>query len=270
MFSKSFFIVFIIIIFLASIMFVKRYRREVEKEEDKPSGCALFGIVLIISFLVTLFAMFPPIVIYDWATKQAEILENSEPYQAEIIDVIPEDYRSSQTERMETRYYPIYRFLTSTGDTIIIQAEGTDIGTTEIGEIRTVHYNAEMNRIVTLDASTAILPIGMLFMFIPLVCLMVGFFRYCLGGEMKPFYDRIKKLFMFFYLPLIILAFNALLIYAFLYGGPQKEEDGYWIAKIFLIFAIAILTLVLYGFVKMLFSKETRINFLEKFKNKDE
>jgi len=209
--------------------------------------------------IVAIFTVLCPYVIYDWGKEQAGLLKGAEKYSAEIVDRYAESYKSSQTKRVEERYYPIYRFVTATGDTITIQADGTDIGRTDIGEIRTVYYNAQKEKIVTIDATTAILPIGMLFLFIPLVALSFGFFFYCFGGDMKKYKKYVVKRLLIVYLSAIIIAFYALLIYAFLYGYPAKGEEGYWIVKPFLILVIALLTWCFYLVIKKSLSKNKKL-----------
>jgi hypothetical protein len=246
---------------VASFFYVRRANKPVPGEPEL-KGC-LVGSILFWAFmfivlcLLSGFTIACPIIAYNWYQDQKAVYAGSEYYDAEIIDTVSQEYISQRHRRAMRRYYPVYQFVVASGDTIVIQAEGTDLGATEIGSFRKVYYNAELGRITRFEATSLILPIGMTLLFFPLLFGSISFYMYSFSYDMTKLKRLMFNIFMKFYIPVAGLSFYAILIYSFFYGNPARGESGYYMVKSILLLVILILTFVIGIVIKKTLQKNS-------------
>ena len=260
MFSKTSFAVLVAICAFISFLCIRRMYREAKTDKEKPMGCLGFGAILVVLVITTVVTYFVPFAYYDKATTYSEHMKGAEKIRAEVIDAVAEDYtysRDGKTYRA-TRYYPVYQFTTAAGVAVIDTAVGTDIGRTEIGEIRTIYYNPDArNTILTIDVATWVFIFGLPFLFIPFVAMFFGFLYFSVGGEMKWYYTFCTKMFFIVYVPAAMIAGYAMIVYLLFYGTISPGVKG-MVAKGILILFIVTLPIGIYAYIKALLNKKNR------------
>lgn len=82
------------------------------------------------------------------------------------------------------------------------------------------------------------------------VFLVAGIIRYAIGRSMEGFYAIVSSVAFYFLIPVIMIGFDIMLVYAIFYGNKVP-----WFATALLVFFVLMLSLAIVGYLRMIFTK---------------
>ncbi len=116
-----------------------------------------------------------------------------------------------------------------------------------IGATVTVYYDETSKDSVSFGFGTLALFFGALLMMVVLVFAFWGILLYAMNYKMEYYLNVIKYIGLPFFIPIVMILFDGLLIYALFYGN----EVPLFVSGI-LVFFILMLTLGIWGYIKMI------------------
>lgn len=218
------------------------------------SGCMTYGYAGLVIFSINLFTVFSLYFAFTTTNQVYAVLTSGEKYNAEVISYTTETHYDSDDGSSYTMDTPTVRFTTKQGETI---ERELDFSTSDItvGDTYNVNYNAETGAVITLGFNLIIKVVGsFLFLFI-FTFLFIGVIMYALGYNMEGYKSLVAQIGFKFFIPLLMIGFNALLIYGIFYGNDVPV----WVT-LMLVFFVVMLTLGIVGYFKMMFAKDTSEN----------
>ena len=239
--------------FLGIIFFSLWITQKIAKRRDSKLGCIGFGYLALVVFCISMFAVMITYVTLEFTVKKTDMLINSKSYTAQVID-----FREEQSIDSEgyptTSYYPILKFTTEDGQILTRTSNEADISHKRlIGETRTVYYYEKEDLFTTIGAMTFISIIGLGVLCLVFVTLFIGIVIYGIGFPMEKYFKICSNIGFRFLIPLLMIAFDALLIYGFFYGNTSQA----WYVKPILILFIVGLSLGTLGYLKMITKEGT-------------
>lgn len=215
------------------------------------SGCLFMGYVTTVVFCIGMLSLGVTYFLISYTYVKVETVTLGKSYTAEIVDYTEKEGVDDEG-RTYVNYYPVFKFNTSDGKTITREsAESISYSDLKLGSTETVFYYSAKDRLTTLGATTAIAFCGTLLMAILLVSSFIGIILYALGYNMARFWKIAMGVLFYFFLPFAMIAFDALLIYALLYGNIG---GAFWVEAL-LVFFIIMLTLAIWGYLSMMMKK---------------
>ena len=237
--------------FLGIILFSLWITQKIAKRKNTKLGCIGFGYIALVVFCISMFAVFLTSIILDLTIKKTDMLINSKSYTAQVIDFQEEQHIDSEGYST-TSHYPILKFTTEDGKILIRTSNEADISHKRlIGETRTVYYYEKEDLFTTIGAMTFISIIGLGVMCLVFVTLFVGIVIYGVGLPMKKYLRICSNIGFRFLVPLLMIAFDALLIYAFFHGNTSQA----WFVKPILVLFIIGLSFGIWGYLNMIIQK---------------
>ena len=239
--------------FLGIILFSFWITRKIAKRRNTKLGCIGFGYIALVVFCISMFAATITYITFDFTAKKTDILINSKSYTAEVIDF--QEKQSIDSEGISTTsYYPILKFTTEDGQVLTRTSTEVDMAHKHIiRETRTVYYHEKKDLLTTIGAMTFISIIGIGVLCLVFVTLFIGVVIYGVGLPMAKYFKFCSNIGFKFLIPLLMIAFDALLIYGFCYGNTSQA----WYVKPILILFIIGLSLGTLGYLKMIIKKGT-------------
>lgn len=239
--DTTYFYAFIVINIIITFFVLKR---------SKKIGCIAFGYIGLVLFIINLFTVFSWLSFYSTIEETYGVLTSGKNYTATVINYTSKEVYNSENRQYRTMYTPIVEFTTFQGDNITRSLDFSTSGL-EIGDTYWVNYNTATGKVTTLGFTITIKVVGtFLFCFIFMI-LFIGEILYLFNLRMDRYFSFLKGAGLYFFLPLIMIGFDALLIYALFYGNAVPL----WVSLL-LVFFIIMLTLAIMGYFKMMFSKE--------------
>lgn len=215
----------------------------------KKLGCVGFGYISLVVFLIGMFAVMITFFLTSSAINGIQTYTGGESYMATIVSY--SSYESKDDDgRTTTMYTPTYEIDVDGKGTIRVDDYMSSGGVPNVGELVELYYNKETGNILRFSAGTIIMAVGMFIMWIVLAFCFAGILNYLFGGNMSKYFKIVQAVGMGFFIPLVMIAFEALLIYALFYGN---DAPGW--ASAILVFFIIGLGLGIWGYLKMLFGK---------------
>ncbi len=203
-------------------------------------GCVSVGYVWLIIFSIGSLAFGGTLLLYESLRNFTQ----GERIEATITDFTVREQTSSDDDG--PMFVPIIRFTAPNGE--VITREGNTGSGAEpiIGEIYVIYYDSERDSLSNFSfGSIALLTAGGVMTFF-LSLILFGIVRYALGGNMAAFWSYFQNFLTLFFLPLAMIAFNALLICAMVFAGPHPR----WVYALLGIFIFA-MTLTIWGYLRM-------------------
>ena len=108
-----------------------------------------------------------------------------------------------------------------------------------------------------LSSEMIIMGIGIFIMWLVVSVAFIGILLYALGVKMDSFFKFVRNLGSYFFIPLLMIGFEALLIFALINGN-----DVPMFATALLIFFILVLGLGIWGYLKMTFFSKAKIKWV--------
>lgn len=235
---------FVLITVLLTYFFVKRMQRK---------GCITFAYVGAVIFCINLFAVFSWMFMVSSSRDLYKAASSGKSYTAKVISFTSEEHYDSDKGRSYTMYQPTVQFTTESGRVVDKELEFST-SDLELGDIYKVNYNETNGKVITLGFTLIIRLVGAFIFCFLLTFLVAGLLRYVLGWPMGNYYALISKIGFNFFVPFLMIGFDALLIYALFYGN---EVPGW--ATALIVFFILVLSLAIVGYLKMIFTKGTPV-----------
>lgn len=246
---------FLAITVILTLLFLRR---------SKQLGCFSFIYVWLIILALSATTLGAFAFMYTGVKQAHFALSNNETYTALTIDTI----ESGKSDEGETMYQPVVSFTTTSGQVI---KKSLGFTTTEHGIEKTyqVKYNEATDEMVTLGFTLWLTLIAPLIFAMVCVPIMIGLILYILGRDMEKFYSFATTFGLAFFVPFMMIIFDALLIYAFFNdnGGMVTttingrsssafhETRPFWVTAL-LVFFIVVLSLAIVGYISQCFTKE--------------
>jgi hypothetical protein len=232
---------FLAITILMVYFFVKRLGK---------AGCMTYGYMGLIIFCINLFTIFSLFFAYTISNEVYSVLTSGEKYNAVVISYTTETHYDSDDGSSYTMDTPTVRFTTELGETI---ERELDFSTSDItvGDEYNVNYNAETGSVITLGFTLIMKVVGAFIFSFIFTFLFIGIIMYSLGYDMEGYKTLIAKIGFNFFIPFLMIGFDALLVYGIFYGNDVPV----WVT-IMLMFFVFMLTLGIMGYLKMIFTKE--------------
>ena len=237
--------------FLGIILFSLWITRRIAKRRKTKLGCVGFGYIALVVFCVSMFSITLAYTTYGYMAKKTDILVNSKRYTAKVVD-----FREAQAVDSDgytvTNYYPVLEFMTDDERTLTRTSDEPDISyKRSLGETRTIYYHEKKDLLTTIGAMTFITVIGLWTLYLGFLALFIGIIMYGFGRPMGEYAAICKNIGFKFLIPALMIAFDALLIYALFHGDTSQA----WFVKPLLIIFIFGLSAGILGYIKMTIKK---------------
>ncbi len=256
---------FIGVTVVISFLFLKRLKIKV--------GCFSLGYIWLIVFSVMLLTVGAWSLAYNQVKNVYFAMTTGETYTAEVIDRVWVERKVDDNKQVRDIYSPIVRFITDDGQVITKKLEFAT-SRVNIGETYQVKYDGDTGKSVTLGFTLIVLISGVFIFVVVLTLLSVGIILFVLNREMTSFFSVVKIFGFYFFLPLLMIGFDALLIYVLfndsgttvtttfsVLDSPLETTSETFAAgerplyvNAMLVFFIFVLTLGIMGYMKMIFS----------------
>lgn len=233
---------------LLNILLTFFFLRRLEKK-----GCIAFAYVGAVLFCINLFAVFSWMFMVSSCQDIYKVISSGKQYTATVISYTTEEHYDTEDHRYYTMHTPTVRFTTESGQEISKQLKFST-SSVDVGDTYRVNYNAANGEVITLGFTMIIKFVGSFIFCFILTFLVAGIIRFIMGWPMERYYTLMSKVGFNFFVPFLMIGFDALLIYALFYGN---EVPGW--ATAILIFFIIVLSLSIWGYIKMVLSKGTPV-----------
>ncbi|MDH6309135.1 hypothetical protein M2451_001706 [Dysgonomonas sp. PFB1-18] len=220
----------------------------INKRLERKSGCIGFGYVSLVIFCISGFAIAITLILFTYVGENLNTFINGDKYIATITNYTSTEKEDSEGD-MRTYYTLIFSFTTNEGVEITKSSGNSSTGVPQIGEKIEVYYDVKNDKVFQPGAMVIIGTVGMLIMCVVLLFSFVGIIRFAFGYDMSGFWKICQKFGTIFFIPFIMIAFDALLIYALFH-----KKQPFWV-EILLGFFILMLTLGCWGYIKSIVEK---------------
>lgn len=230
----------------AAVRIQKRMRTKADK--DRRPGCLVTGYISLVVFCIGLFSVGITAIFVSSTVKNFIAITNGEKCEAKVVSWTDE-WKEDDEGNNDLYYTPVLEFATSDGTVV---NRNTGFSSTEepyVGQSYTIYYNAGTGSLFVWSYHVVIMFFGMLFMGTILIFTFYGIIRYTLGYNMDVYWNVCKNVGMIFLIPSMMIAFDALLIFALVY-----KSHPLWVTLL-LCFFIFVLTLGIAGYLKMIIRK---------------
>ncbi len=231
---------FIFITLFIAFLFVKRINKK---------GCGTFLYVSAVLFCINLFLIFSWVFFSKTIKEVYNVSTSGESYTGTVVSFTQKEHYDSEEGTYETMYTPTIEFTTKTGKLIKRELDFSTSGIA-IGDVYTVNYNEGNDKVITLGFTLIMKLVGSFIFCFIFTFLFTGVINYVLGNKMDMYYNIASIAGFYFFIPFLMIGFNALLIYAVFYGNEVPT-----FVTFLLCFFVFILTLAIWGYIKMMLSK---------------
>lgn len=232
--------IFLAFTFLISYFYIKR---------TGASGCLTKGYVGLVVLCINVVGLISLMFLFSSIKDVFDVVTSGQNYTASVISFTEKDHYDSETKTSSTMYTPTVRF--TTNDEVVVERElSFSTSNLQIEDTYRINYDEKEDRVITLGFVLVIQFVGSFIFSFVLIFVFSGLVLYAFGGKMKGYYSLLQKVGFYFFFPLILIGFNALLIYGFFYSNDVPV----FVSGI-LIFFIIVMTLATIGYLKMLISE---------------
>lgn len=214
-------------------------------------GCLGFGYVFLVITILMTFALSITWGIGSSIYKTITIVSNGQRYEAKITSFSSYESYDSDTGNYTTMYTPTVSFVTSSDEKVTHTLSYASSSRPDIGNSMVVYYNPILKDSVSFGFGTWALFIGALIMATVFLFAFWGVLLYAMNYKMDKYFTKLKFIGIHFFIPFIMILFDGLLLYALLYGN----EVPIYVSGI-LVFFILVLTLGIWGYIKMIRSSD--------------
>ena len=233
---------FLIVCILMTYFFVKR---------QGSSGCATYGFMGLIILSINMFTIFSWGFMLSTSLDLYKVMSSGKKYESKVISYTSEQRYDSEKRRHYTMYQPTVQFRTDSGEIIKTELDFSS-SNINIGDSYSVNYDEDSGSVIALGFTLVIKTVGAFIFSVIFSFLFLGLVKYILGHNMDSYTALVTKVGLSFFVPFLMIGFDLLLIYAIFYGN-----DIPWYATAMLIFFVLVLTLAVFGYIKMLFTSGT-------------
>lgn len=240
----------IAIIILSVLIAVKILKRS--NRQGRP-GCLGIGYVSLVVFCLLTFTVSLGGVLGGFIYKAVTLPR----YQARVVS-----YTSFESKDSKNRHRIMYRatvtFNTADGTPVTMESDVASSGKPEVGEIITVGYKPDMERVEELSWSKFLLMGGASVMLLIIGYFAVGGVLYAMGYKMKRYMGFGMNLLLYFIFPLAMLFLFCGMGYALvLYFMGLKPDMPIWAVAICLFFCL-VLAAAFFGYARLLMERRSR------------
>lgn len=237
---------------IALVLFSSWTTYKILKRLKSKAGCIFIGYVFGVIFCVTLFVFSILYWLIVYVGTHTDAMINGDRYTG-TITAFEEEHGIDDEGYSYTNNFPVIEFTTNDGHTITRKSSEPIAAhkLPAIGSDHTVYYHAGKDRMVTIGAMTYIAIVGMLFMATVLLFAFTCIIKFALGHNMNNFIEIVEYFGVVIFIPVVMVAFDALLIYSLIYGNTEEP----WV-KAVMIFFISSLTLGFLGYMNLLRQKD--------------
>nr|WP_295870515.1 DUF3592 domain-containing protein [uncultured Chitinophaga sp.] len=240
----------IAIIILSVLIAIKILKR---RDRNSRPGCLGVGYVSLVVFCLLFFTVGLGGVLCDFVYKVVTLPR----YEARVIN-----YTSFESKDSKNRHRIMYRatvtFNTADGTPVTMESDVASSGKPEIGEIITVGYKPDMERVEELSWSKFLLMGGASVMLLIIGYFAAGGVLYAMGYKMKRYMGFGMTLLLYFIFPLAMLFLFCGMGYALvLYFMGQKPDMPIWAVAICLFFCL-VLAGSFFGYARLLMERRGR------------
>lgn len=246
------FIALIIFSIIIGNRILKRFRKIATISTN---GCLTRAYVTLVVFCIGVFAFLIGYILITTLYSKVDALQNGDRYVATVVDHVTSEKKDDETGNYETYYQSVLEFTTTDGSTKRINADTSSPSADAIGHTFDIRYNKSTGNIVMFSGTTVIMIVALVLMAIAFIGAFVALIAYALGIDTSKLASFGKSFLLMFFLPFVMIAFDALLIYSLLYGNRVSLP-----ITAILVFFIFVLSLSIVGYIKHLFTKDSELN----------
>lgn len=210
-------------------------------------GCLGFGYVFLVVTILMVFAISLTIGVGSSLYKSTKLLMNGQRYEAKVISYSSYESYDSDAGTTTTMFTPTVEFTTSSGNSIQHTLSYSSSSKPTIGDDVTVYYDEVSQKGMSFGFGAIALFFGALLMMVILVFAFLGILLYAMNYDMSYYKKVVQYLGLTFLIPLIMILFDGLLVYALFYGNKVP-----WFVSGLIVFFILMLTLGIWGYIKMI------------------
>ncbi|MDH6599760.1 hypothetical protein M2306_000454 [Myroides gitamensis] len=210
-------------------------------------GCLGFGYVFLVVTIVMVFAISITIGMGSSLYKTTQLVVNGQRYEAKVISYSSYESHDADAGTTTTMFTPTVEFTTLSGVLVAHTLSYSSSSQPTIEATVTVYYDETSKDSVSFGFGTFALFFGTLLMMVVLVFALWGILLYAMNYKMEYYLNVIKYIGLTFFIPIVMVLFDGLLIYALFYGN----EVPLFVSGI-LVFFILMLTLGIWGYIKMI------------------
>lgn len=241
--ETSYFQIILLTVLLVSFLVAKKVGGR------KQLGCVGFGYISLVVFLIGMFAVMITFFLTSSVINGVQTYMEGEKYLATIVSHSSYESTDDDGDRT-TMYTPTYEIKISEDEVYKVEDNISSSSVPLVGSVTEIYYNKTTGKMLQFSAGTIIMAVGMFVMWLVLAFAFVGILLYLFNGNMSKYFKVVQVAGMGFFIPLVMIAFEALLIYALFYGNAAPG----WVSALLLFFILG-LGLGIWGYLKMLFSK---------------
>lgn len=210
-------------------------------------GCLGLGYVFLVVTILMVFAISMTIGVGTSLYKSTQLVINGQRYQAKVISYSSYESHDSDAGTTTTMFTPTVEFITSSGTPIQHTLSYSSSSKPSIGDRVTVYYDEVSQKGMSFGFGAIALFFGALIMMVILVFAFWGVLCYAMNYDMAYYKKVVQYLGLTFLIPLIMILFDGLLVYALFYGNKVP-----WFVSGLIVFFIFMLTLGIWGYIKMI------------------
>ncbi len=214
-------------------------------------GCLGFGYVFLVVTILVVLTSSITMAMASSLYKTTQLLINGERYTAQVVSYSSYESHDADAGTTTTMFTPTVEFFTTSGELVVHTLSYSSSNQPTIGDTLIVYYSELTGDSVSLGFTTFALFFGALIMMIVLVFAFWGVLLYAMNYKMDYYLRVVKYIGVYFFIPLVMILFDCLLIYAFFYGNEVPL-----FATGLLVFFILILTLGIWGYIKMILTHD--------------
>lgn len=248
--NETYFVMQIEPIYTVSFIAINIYITYLFRKRFNPnSGCMAFGYFGAVIFCINLFCIFSWLFFTSSVEEVFTSFTSGDDYTAKVVSYTTEQHYDSDDGTYTDMHTPTVRFVTKEGIEVEKELDFSTSGL-EVGDTYEVNYNKENDSVITKGFTMYIKLAGSFIFCFILTFLFVGQIQYIRNKSMDKFYHILQVVGFYFFIPFLMIGFDALLIYA-LFNGNEIPLA----ITLVLLFFILVLTLGIYGYIKSMYRK---------------
>lgn len=215
------------------------------KKLKTKAGCMGYGYIGLVLICINLLCLTSWSIFTKIITDTYVAATSGTTYTAIVIDT---QYNHTNSDN-ERRYAPIVEFTTENGERIKRKLNHSE-SEISVGDTYTINYNEETDTLITMGFTMVIALVGSFIFVLIFSVLFYAQIHLVLGKDIGKLKELLSKVGFNFLIPFLMIAFDALLIYALFYGNKVSL-----LGTIMLLFFIFMLTLAIVGYISKILNK---------------
>lgn len=210
-----------------------------------------FGYVFLVVTILMVFAIGSAIGVGSSLYKSTQLLLHGQRYPAKVISYTSYESHDSDAGTTTTMFTPTLEFTTTSGQLVKHTVSYSSSSKPTIGEFVTVYYDEVTQKGMSFGFRALALLFGSLIFMVTLAFAFWGVLLYAMNYNMTNYFHRAKFIGVTFFIPLLMILFDGLLIYALFYGNKVP-----FFVTALLVFFILVLSLAIWGYIKMILTHD--------------